>query len=596
MASKKKSKANKSPASKKRADREEVKEQAEVPSSADMLDRVKLAIEEVQSEIADSEKSHVADIPSEDIDVEQTVEDQMGASADVADADEPIAEQEADIQDSEAQTEPSDSPVEAVIDNDFSGVPGVLIAAAEAAPLAKTGGLADVVGALPKYLKKLGVDARIIMPFHRQIKEKYRMQTEHLFDYLAGPSWSDRFVGIDKLELDGTTYYFVDNEYYFGSGNIYSGDNFEGEQYGFFAQAVVDSIPNLDFEVGLVHCNDWHTAVIPFKLKARAARDGSMPPRTLLTIHNLAYQGTYGKDLDARLIGPDDRAYAWDLGSWNLLKAGIDTADRVNTVSPTYAWEITTSEFGEGLEHDLWWKSQQGKLTGILNGIDVDSFDPKKDESLPKNFSIDNMKGKRACKKALLEELGMDVDLDAPLIATIGRLTPQKGVSMAADIMGALVSEGVMFANLGSGYPDLEQRLRSLEWAHHGRICSYIGYNDALAHRIYAASDFFLMPSAFEPCGISQMIAMRYGSLPIVHETGGLKDTVEPYNQYSNEGCGFTFARFDFWDAIEACKRALAIWDNKSIMNRLIRNAMSCDFSFDRCARSYAELYREMTR
>lgn len=591
MTSKKKTKAGKTTASKKRTKREGHKEPVEVPSSADMLDRVKLAIEEVQSEIADTTKNAANDIPTE-----VAIEDEFGSMADTTDAQEPIAEQVEDIQESEEQISAERSDVAVKVTEDFTSVPGVLIAAAEAAPLAKTGGLADVVGALPKYLKKLGVDARIIMPFHRQIKEKYRMDTVHLFDYLAGPGWSDRFVGIDKLELDGVTYYFVDNEYYFGSGKVYSGDNFEGEQYGFFAQAVVDSIPNLDFEVGLVHCNDWHTAVIPFKLKARAARDGSIPPKTLLTIHNLAYQGTYGKDLDARLITAEDRAYAWDLGSWNLLKAGIDTADRVNTVSPTYAWEITTSDFGEGLEHDLWWKSQQGKLTGILNGIDIDAFDPKTDKCLPKNFDRSDLKGKRACKEALLEELGLDADPDAPLIATIGRLTPQKGVSMAADIMDSLVSDGVMFVNLGSGYPDLEKRLRDLEWAHHGRICSYIGYNDDLAHRIYAASDFFLMPSAFEPCGISQMIAMRYGSLPIVHETGGLKDTVEPYNQYSDEGCGFTFARFDFWDAIEACKRALAIWDNKTIMNRLIENAMSCDFSFDRCARSYAELYREMTR
>lgn len=472
-------------------------------------------------------------------------------------------------------------------------IANVLIVAAESAPLAKTGGLADVVGALPKYLKKQGIDARIMMPFHRAIKERYASETTHLFDYNASPVWPSRFVGVDKLELDGTTYYFIDNEYYF-NGGIYSGGNFEGVQYGFFAQAVCDVIPNLDFDPQIVHCNDWHTAIVPFKLKAKAAREGSKAPGTLLTIHNLAFQGTFGEDINNLLVGPDERAYAWDLGAWNMMKAGIDTADKVNTVSPTYAWEITTPEFGEGLQDDLRFLRDDGRLWGILNGIDVDTWDPKKDANLAANYSMDDLSGKRECKRELLEELGMDVDLDAPLIAMVGRLTPQKGIGIAADIIETLVWQNARFVVLGSGDSDLEDRMRYEEEAHKGYVCSYIGYNDSLAHRIYAASDFFLMPSAFEPCGISQMIAMRYGSLPIVHEIGGLKDTVEPYNQYTDFGTGFTFSRFDYFDAVEACKRALSVYGNDDIMSRLIQNAMSKDFSFDLCAKTYAELYETL--
>ncbi|WP_261429336.1 glycogen synthase [Xiamenia xianingshaonis] len=490
----------------------------------------------------------------------------------------------------EASAEPA--PVVAAAP-EFADLPPVLIVAAECAPLAKTGGLADVVGALPKYLAKLGVDARVIMPLHRDIKARFRYETTHLFDYNASGVWPSRFVGIEKLEHEGVTYYFVDNEYYFG-GDIYSGGNFEGQQYGFFVQAVCDALPNLDFNPGIVHCNDWHTALIPFKIKARAKREGSWPPATVLTIHNLAFQGTFGDDLESKLIGDDERAFAWDLGCWNMLKAGIDVSDRVNTVSTTYANEICTPAFGEGLQNDLAHVRDEGRLWGILNGIDTDVWNPQTDPCLPARFSADDMAGKRECKRELLAELGLDDDVDAPLIAMVGRLTPQKGLELVPGIVDSLVPMGAKFVILGSGYPELEWQMRELEGRYKGRVCSYIGYNGDLSHRIYAASDFFLMPSAFEPCGISQMIAMRYGSLPIVHETGGLVDTVEPYNQFTGEGCGFSFARFDFWDAVEACKRALEIYGDTAIMRRLTSNAMERDFGFDRCARMYAEMYRSM--
>lgn len=492
-----------------------------------------------------------------------------------------------------ASPKATEAKVTSAASQEFTDLPPVLIAAAESAPLAKTGGLADVVGALPKYLKDLGVDARIIMPFHRIIKDRYANQTTHLFDYNAGPEWASRYVGIEKLDLDGTIYYFVDNEYYFG-GKIYSGDNFEGDQYGFFVQAICDALPNLDFNPGIIHCNDWHTALLPLKLRARAARQGYWPPALLLTIHNLAFQGWWGKELDAKLIGQDEKAIAWDLGVWNMLKAGIDLADRVNTVSPTYANEICTPEFGEGLQNDLRSVRDQGRLWGILNGIDYDVWNPETDTCLPAHYHVNNREGKLDCKRALLAELGLDDDLDAPLIAFVGRLTPQKGVQLIPQIIDTCVPMGAKFVILGSGHADLEWAMREAENRYRGRVCSYIGYNSDLSHRIYAGSDFLLMPSAFEPCGISQMIAMRYGSLPIVHEVGGLKDTVQPYNYHTGEGDGFSFYHFDGFDATEAVKRALNIYWDKDTFNKMITSAMTKDFGFARCAHMYAELYRNM--
>lgn len=557
--------------------------------------------QEVEAVVAEPEGS-----PEEVVVAEEAVTESAKASDDdsgeetlgeIADAEEEL-EAAANIASEALADDISYDEIKAQADNggdegEFSNLPPVLIVSSESAPLAKVGGLADVVGALPKYLRKFGVDARIIMPFHKQIKERYASEATHLFSYFVGEQWTDRFVGIDKMEIDGTIYYFVDSEYYFG-GPIYRGGNFEGEQYTFFMQVVCDVIPNLDFNPGIIHCNDWQSALVPFKLKAKAKRLGIAPRKMLLTIHNLAFQGTFGDDTDVRVIGDDEHNYAWDLGCWNMMKAGIDTADRVNTVSPTYAWQITTPEFGEGLQDDLRYLADDGRLSGILNGIDTDEWNPATDKAIAATYDLRKMSGKLKCKKALMKELGLEFDKDAPLIAMVGRLTHQKGIDIACDVMEDLVNQGVRFCVLGSGDPGLEARLRDLERRHKGRICSYIGYNGDLSHRFYAASDFFFMPSAFEPCGISQMIAMRYGSLPIVHETGGLKDTVIPYNHFTGEGCGFSFLRMDFWDAVEACKRALGVWENKDIMSRLIENAMQMDFGFDRCAHSYAELYQSM--
>ena len=479
---------------------------------------------------------------------------------------------------------------------EFADVPGVLIAAAECAPLIKVGGLADVVGALPKYLGKLGIDARVILPLHREIKERYIDQIQHMFDFEASLGWRSQYVGIEKLELDGTIYYFVDNEFYFG-GPIYCGGEFEGEQYAFFTRAVMDSIPLLDYDVRILHCNDWHTAMMP--LLAKTQYEGAMQAglRTVLTIHNLHFQGQFSHEFDRDLLRVDDSLatpqFIEHYGCDNMLKAGIVFADKVTTVSPTYASEICEPYQGESLDGVL--RSRGGDLWGILNGIDVDLWNPETDKSIPANFSISDISNKKKVRDALLEELGLEpVGKDTAVLSMVGRLTPQKGVDLVRYVLDELMGEDVRVIILGAGYPEYEGFLRDAEGRHKGRLCSYIGYNADLAHRIYAGSDLFLMPSLFEPCGISQMIAMRYGTLPIVRETGGLKDTVFPYNEYTGEGNGFSFANYDAGEMLNIIRYALNSWRNASARKKLIKNAMESDFSFDRCARTYAELYRTL--
>ncbi len=474
--------------------------------------------------------------------------------------------------------------------------PGVLIAAAECAPLIKVGGLADVVGALPKYLSKHDFDARIIMPFHRDVKERFATETEHLADFQANLGWRSQYVGVEKLRLDGVTYYFIDNEFYFG-GPVYCGGEFEGEQYAFFTRAVMDAIPLLDFDIKLLHCNDWHTAMMP--LLAKTQYHGGMQEglRTVLTIHNLHFQGQFSHEFDRDLLHVDDSLatpeFIEHYGCDNMLKAGIVFADKVTTVSPTYAREICEPWAGESLDGVL--RSRGSDLCGILNGIDYDIWNPLTDSNLSSHYSVKSLARKKRNRDALLEELGLEPAGDnTAVIGMVSRLTPQKGVDLITYAIDSLMSEDVRVVILGSGDSEFEDALRGAEARHKGRLCSYIGYNGSLAHRIYGGSDLFLMPSLFEPCGISQLIAMRYGTLPIVRETGGLKDTVIPYNEFTGEGTGFTFANYNADEMLSVIRWALGIWRNKDIRKQLIKQAMQSDFGFDRCAASYAELYQSL--
>lgn len=471
--------------------------------------------------------------------------------------------------------------------------PRVLLASAECAPLSKTGGLADVVGTLPKSLKKLGMDARVITPYHRCIKEKYGDRVEHMFHFYVDLGWRHQYAGIEKLEIDGVTVYLVDSEYYFGD-KIYRGGDAETEQYAFFCRSVMDCLPNIGFEPEVMHCNDWHTAMLPMLAKTQYTEDFRGNMRFLLTIHNIAFQGWCGFDYAKDLLGIEDKYMTSEFmelnGCADFLKAGCVFADRINTVSPNYAEEIKTPYYAEGLEGIL--NARAHELSGIINGIDKDVFNPRTDECIPAHYDRGHLGGKAKCKAALQERLGLEVRDDLPIVAMVTRMTEQKGFDLVACVIDELMCRGDMqFVLLGSGDAKFENLMRDAENRYKGRLASYIGYNEALAHLVYSGSDFLLMPSRFEPCGLSQMIAMRYGSLPIVRETGGLKDTVMPYNWITDEGNGFSFANYDAIEMRDTVIRALEAYGNKEVMKGLVNRAMGTDFGFELSAEEYARLY-----
>ena len=471
-------------------------------------------------------------------------------------------------------------------------LPRVLLAAAECAPLAKTGGLADVVGSLPKYLNRLGFDARIILPYHRVIKEKYGRDAEYLFSFEVSLGWRRKFVGVHRLELDKTCIWLIENDEYFGSDIYLSGR--EGEQYAYFTRAVPEVLLRLDFIPHIIHCNDWHTGMLPLLLKTQYVNSPLRNVKTLLTIHNIAYQGicSFGFVQDFLSIPDGCFGLMERFGQADFLKAGVVMADRVNTVSPTYAQEICTPEYGEGLDGPL---SMRGDVSGIVNGIDKTVWNPSKDPCLPVKYSRGKLLGKVQCKTALMEETGLEIIPTRPLIGMVSRLTEQKGIDILIGAMDRLLWENdFAFILLGTGEAAYEEWFRGLETRHPGRVCAWLGYSEELSHRIYAGCDFYLMPSRFEPCGISQLIAMAYGTLPIVRETGGLKDTVEPYNMYTGEGTGFSFLRYDSADLSGALCYALDTYGDRDTMERLTKNAMAVDSSCENWAIEYGKTYLDM--
>jgi starch synthase len=469
----------------------------------------------------------------------------------------------------------------------------VLIASSECVPLVKTGGLADVVGSLPIYLKNLGADARVILPYHHLIKEKYQSKVEHLFYFYVSLGWRRQYAGIEKLVLNGITYYLVDSNYYYGD-NIYRGGNAEIEQYAFFQRVVLDCLPNIGFYPDIIHCNDWQTALIPFLAKTQYKGCMQENRRFLLTIHNIMYQGKCGFDFLQDLLGIENRFYTPDClesdGCANFLKCGFVFADKINTVSPTYANEIQNSYYGEGLDGIL--RARSADLCGILNGIDYKIYNSGSDPDIPEHYTEKNMHGKSVCKSYLQTSLGLQQSEDIPIISMVTRLTEQKGLDLLIRMLDELVLyNNLQFVILGNGEEKYENYLRYAEERYKGRVCSYIGYNDKVAHLIYSGSDFLLMPSRFEPCGISQMIAMKYGTVPIVRETGGLKDTVVPYNKYDQTGNGFSFANFNAHEMKDAVLKALASFEDKKILNKLRKSCMTSDFSFEKTAKQYLDLY-----
>lgn len=473
----------------------------------------------------------------------------------------------------------------------------IVFASAECAPFVKTGGLGDVAGSLPAALVRAGAEVIVMVPKYATIKDEYKPQMEHFSDFYVSLGWRNEYCGLEKLEHDGVTYMFVDNERYFARDYPY-GFFDDGERFAFFSKAITESLQHLPegFECDILHCNDWQTALAPLFL--REFYQG-LPlydrVKTVFSIHNVAFQGQFSDTVMEDILGVAHIPAAatqlrCDACSINYMLGALHYADAITTVSPTYAGEIQTPEFGEGLDGVL--RERSYALQGILNGIDVAAFDPATDKRIAANYTVEDRSGKAVCKAKLQEELGLEVRDDRPLMVMVTRLTRQKGMDLVMYALDRILSGGVQVAVLGTGDRDYEDGLRYFQDKYPGTMAARIEFDPALSQRMYAAADMFLMPSKFEPCGLSQIIAMRYGTLPIVRETGGLKDTVQPYNEFTGEGTGFSFTNFNGDEMGDAVFRAARLfWDNREAWNQLVTQAMSQDFSWTRSADKYLDLY-----
>ena len=473
----------------------------------------------------------------------------------------------------------------------------IVFASAECAPFVKTGGLGDVAGSLPAALVRAGAEVIVMVPKYATIKDEYKAQMEHFSDFYVSLGWRNEYCGLEKLERDGVTYMFIDNERYFARDYPY-GFFDDGERFAFFSKAITESLQHLPagFECDILHCNDWQTALAPVFL--REFYQG-LPlydrVKTVFSIHNVAFQGQFSDTVMEDILGVAHIPAAasqlrCDACSINYMLGALRYADAITTVSPTYANEIQTPEFGEGLDGVL--RERSYALQGILNGIDVAGFDPATDKRIAANYTVEDRSGKAVCKAKLQEELGLEVRDDRPLMVMVTRLTRQKGMDLVMYALDRILSGGVQVAVLGTGDRDYEDGLRYFQDKYPGTMAARIEFDPALSQRMYAAADMFLMPSKFEPCGLSQIIAMRYGTLPIVRETGGLKDTVQPYNEFTGEGTGFSFTNFNGDEMGDAVFRAARLfWDNRDAWNQLVTQAMSQDFSWTRSADKYLDLY-----
>lgn len=473
----------------------------------------------------------------------------------------------------------------------------IVFASAECAPFVKTGGLGDVAGSLPAALVRAGAEVIVMVPKYATIKDEYKSQMEHFSDFYVSLGWRNEYCGLEKLEHDGVTYMFIDNERYFARDYPY-GFFDDGERFAFFSKAITESLQHLPagFECDILHCNDWQTALAPVFL--REFYQG-LPlydrVKTVFSIHNVAFQGQFSDTVMEDILGVAHIPAAasqlrCDACSINYMLGALRYADAITTVSPTYANEIQTPEFGEGLDGVL--RERSYALQGILNGIDVAGFDPATDKRIAANYTVEDRSGKAVCKAKLQEELGLEVRDDRPLMVMVTRLTRQKGMDLVMYALDRILSGGVQVAVLGTGDRDYEDGLRYFQDKYPGTMAARIEFDPALSQRMYAAADMFLMPSKFEPCGLSQIIAMRYGTLPIVRETGGLKDTVIPYNEFTGEGTGFSFSNFNGDEMGDAVFRAARLfWDNRDAWSQLVTQAMSQDFSWTRSADKYLDLY-----
>ena len=474
----------------------------------------------------------------------------------------------------------------------------ILFAASESVPFIKTGGLADVVGALAPVLAKKGHDVRVILPKYGMIPDQYKEKMRHVLDFEVQLGWRSQYCGIEELQQDGVTWYFVDNEYYFRRDYIYGFGEQECERFAFFDRAVLEALPRLNFQPEVLHAHDWQCGMIPALLRIQYGGGAFFDSiRTVYTIHNLQYQGIFDIGLVQEMLGlpydvfTDDKLECY--GCANFMKAGLVYTDEITTVSPSYAEEIQTAYYGERLDGLL--RARKGQLSGVLNGIDVIDYNPATDPMISANYSADDMAGRAECKRALQRQLGLEEDPDAAIIGMVGRLNDQKGLDLVDHVISQIMEEHVQLVVLGMGDSRYVNLFSWAEQQYPGRVAARFQMDNALAHRIYAGADMFLMPSMFEPCGLSQMIALRYGCVPIVRETGGLRDTVLSYNHYNNAGNGFTFFNYNAHDMLFVIRRALRyFWDHKDIWWQLQQRGMTGDYSWDTSAETYLALYSSM--
>ncbi len=468
----------------------------------------------------------------------------------------------------------------------------VLIAASEAYPFAMSGGLADVAGALPKALRNQRVGARVVLPLYDIVKQEFRAGMKFIKSITVPVAWRNQYCGIYEAKVGRVTYYLLDNEYYFKRGALY-GFYDDAERFTFFSRAVLEMLKFIDFKPDIIHCNDWQTALIPVYQTLFYSQDPFYSGiRTLFTIHNIQYQGKYGRELIEDVVGlPQDKSnYVEYEDCINLMKGGIECADRVNTVSPTYSKEILTPWFSHGLHEIL--RQREWKLSGIINGIDVDVYNPEADELIYKNYSLKDISGKAINKAKLQDELGLPKREDVPLIGMVTRLVSHKGLDLVKRVFEDMLQNGVQFAILGSGEPEFEGFFHEMSEKYPESVALRTGFIPELAHKIYAGADIFLMPSKSEPCGLAQMVALRYGTIPIVRETGGLKDTV--CDSGLGEGNGFTFSDYNAHDMAHAVWRAVQGFKDRGGWEILVKRAMSEDNSWSNSAKEYIKLYEEI--
>ena len=474
----------------------------------------------------------------------------------------------------------------------------ILFTASECVPFVKTGGLADVVGSLAPVLAKEGHDVRVILPMYTAIAANWQTQMEFQLHFEVQLGWRRQYCGVQMLQKDGVTYYFLDNKYYFGRPYIYGLGGDEYERYGFFCRAVLDALPLLDFEPDILHAHDWQSGMVLALLKIQYAH---LPfyagIRSIFTIHNLQYQGIFGIKEVQDVLGLGDGLWSEDklecYGCANFMKAGLVYSDAISTVSPSYAQEITTAYYGERLDGLI--RARKSTLYGVLNGIDVVEYDAESDPLIYANYSKEDLSGKAENKRKLQQDLGLEVNDEIPLIAMVGRLTNQKGLDLVDCVLGDILNQNAQLAILGMGDARYTNLFSWAEQQYRGKLAARFAMDHELAHKLYAGADFFLMPSLFEPCGLSQLISMRYGTIPIVRETGGLRDTVLSYNDFTKEGNGFTFHNYNAHDMLTVIRRALQFYrDEKEVIQMLRVRGMKGDYSWAHSARDYLAIYQKL--